>query len=409
MFLINIYIIIAYIPIFLFYLSKKFFCFYAIDCIILTCLYYVFKRKKKMRQKDIAKILNISTSTVSRVLNNVPKAASDELTNKIWALAHETNYKFNQNARSLRIQSESIKSDNNKISCLYARSSTYSISFFNSLLRGFETEALKHNYSFLSKESLLNMKKDEFIEYLELTKNYPLLILGKVPQSFLHLMPNIKKPVIQAGINVNCKYFDRVLSNGYNAARQVMQYLFFCGHQYIAYFGETKNEIRYYGFRSSIDNLHLPFEENISIYKCELSVKGGYLACERFLKLRSKDFFCSRISAIFCANDETAIGAYKKLQESNVKIPKDISIMSIDDIDESGNLSPMLTTMRIPKANLGKIAALTLLSRIKGYHKSPLKIELPCNIVVRSSVQDLKNRSIAEKEQFKKLLENMTD
>lgn len=362
-----------------------------------------------MRQKDIAKLLNISSSTVSRVLNNVPKAASNELTEKIWDLVHQTNYQFNENARFLRKNNSTPNISAKKISCLYARSTSSSTSFFNALSRGFEVEALKHGFSFESRGFLNDMSKDEFIKYLEDSKDYPLLILGRVPESFLYLMPRIKKPVIQAGINANCKYFDRVVSSGYSTANQVVQYLFFCGHQYIAYFGETKNELRYYGYHSALNLLNLPFEENNSVFECELSQKGGYRACERFLELRSSNFFCSRITAIFCANDETAIGVYKKLQESRIKIPESISIISIDDIEEIENLTPMLTTMKIPKIKLGEIAAKTLLSRIYGHHKIPLKIELQFQIVIRSSVKYLKNRSIAEIEQFKKSLENMTD
>lgn len=359
-----------------------------------------------MRQKDIAKQLNISSSTVSRVLNNIPKAASEELTKEIWRIAHESNYQFNEIARSLKTQTNptSSKATNKKIACFYARD-PFTSSFFASLERGFEHEALRHGYSYLRKQSLLDITMSDFKLLLRDYANYPFLILGRVPQSLLGIARKIKNPIVQAGINANCNNFDRVISNGFSAASMIVQFLNFFGHRNIVYFGEVRDELRFYGYHSAILSLDLPFQVKLSVFECIMSKRGGYEACSRFLEFRKNNYFVKKTSAIFCANDETAIGVYAKLEEENLSIPEDLSIISIDNIDEIDTLNPLLTTMKIPTTEIGKVAALTLISRIEGFHHIPMKIELPSQLIIRKSVKDYNNNSSSEIKKFKNLFE----
>lgn len=93
----------------------------------------------------------------------------------------------------------------------------------------------------------------------------------------------------------------------------------------------------------------------------------------------------SDITAIFCANDNTAIGAIKALRERGYRIPEDISIIGVDDIETAQYLSPMLTTVHIPTEEMGRTAAKILIDRISGGHKLPMKIVLPFYIAKRDT------------------------
>ena len=91
------------------------------------------------------------------------------------------------------------------------------------------------------------------------------------------------------------------------------------------------------------------------------------------------------ISAVFCCNDITAIGAMKAIQEKGLRIPNDISVISIDDIDMAQYLTPMLTTVHVPVEELGAITAKILIDRIEGGHHLPMRISLPFYIAHRES------------------------
>lgn len=91
------------------------------------------------------------------------------------------------------------------------------------------------------------------------------------------------------------------------------------------------------------------------------------------------------ITALFCANDMTAIGAMRALKEDGYRIPDDISIIGIDDIPTSQYMSPALTTVHIPIEELGNMTVKLLIDRIEGKHNLPLKVFLPFSIVERET------------------------
>lgn len=93
----------------------------------------------------------------------------------------------------------------------------------------------------------------------------------------------------------------------------------------------------------------------------------------------------SDFSAVFCANDLTAIGAIKAFHEAKLHVPRDVSVISVDDIDLSQYMNPMLTTVHIPIEELGRQTARLLIDRISGGHSLPMKVELPFYIAKRDS------------------------
>ncbi len=93
----------------------------------------------------------------------------------------------------------------------------------------------------------------------------------------------------------------------------------------------------------------------------------------------------AKVTAIFCSNDITAIGAMHAFQESGFHIPGDISVISIDDIDTAQYLTPMLSTIHIPTQEMGQMAAKILIDRIEGGHRLPIKMNLPFYLASRES------------------------
>ena len=101
------------------------------------------------------------------------------------------------------------------------------------------------------------------------------------------------------------------------------------------------------------------------------SSEAGYQGAKRILE-RSSD-----VTALFCMNDITAIGAIRAIHECGYRIPDDISIISMDDIEIAQYVSPMLTTMHIPIEEMGKMTAKILIDRIRNGHTLPQNIDFP--------------------------------
>ena len=98
-----------------------------------------------------------------------------------------------------------------------------------------------------------------------------------------------------------------------------------------------------------------------------------------------------KITAVFCGNDITAIGALRAIKDRGFKIPRDISVISIDDIDIVQYLSPMLTSVHIPVEEMGKMAAQFMLNELE-IKKTQYSIYLEPKIVERQSVRKIETR-----------------
>ena len=90
-------------------------------------------------------------------------------------------------------------------------------------------------------------------------------------------------------------------------------------------------------------------------------------------------------SALFCANDEIAMGAYAAAAERQLSIPGDLAVTGWDDIPVARFLAPALTTVRQPLAEIGALAARLVLERVGGSRKKPVLTVLPTEMLIRSS------------------------
>ena len=94
-------------------------------------------------------------------------------------------------------------------------------------------------------------------------------------------------------------------------------------------------------------------------------------------------------TALFVASDHMAIAAISAIHSMNLKVPDDISVIGISDIEASKYLNPPLTTVGIPQRDIGEIAAHTLIQRIEGDKTFPKQIYVPTKLIVRNSVKKI--------------------
>lgn len=327
-----------------------------------------------MSLKEIAKRAGVSVSTVSRVLNQSSyKCASPETKDKIWAIARELNYLPDQNARNLKL-GETKNTERPMISIISARFESLNTDpFFQELFRSIEEEALLQDCIISGIYSAQDLLKDSS----SISKKDGIILLGRCPNELLTKLTAQYKFIISVGRNTTNYAVDEVICDGLVAAAEAIEYLISIGHKKIAYVGDCSYEIRYLGYCQCLMNHQLPLDYNYVI-PTNQTLEEGYMAMQKILEMKY------RPEAIFCANDITAIGLLRAYHDSGIKnyIP---SIISIDNIKQAQETTPLLSTVDIPKSDMGRLAVTILLHRMKGRHLEHIKISLPCKLILRES------------------------
>lgn len=333
-----------------------------------------------MTLKEIAQEAGVSISTVSRVINNTnAKVARPEVRERIWEIVRRTGYTPNSAAQNLKRGQAVSKTNTHSLACLFARTpNAPDDPFFSSLAKSVEIEAYKQDYILKLSFTPLDITKPETYRLIMDHDVNGIVILGRCDKATLKLLKQHFHYVVYTGLNGIDANYDQILCDGYGAAFCALEYLIELGHKHIGYVGETISENRYQAYRAFIEQYQLPFDSSY-VATVPFSSNGGYKGAQKLLEQQPK------LTAIFCGNDITAIGALRSIKDRKAKIPKDISVISIDDIDMAQYLSPMLTTVHIPVEEMGKMAAKTLIDRINGGHTLPMRIQLPYYLAKRES------------------------
>lgn len=355
-----------------------------------------------MSLKKIAELAGTSVSTVSRVLNSPEHKCNEKgLEKQIWKIAEELHYIPNSAARELRKGSEQ-KEEPFTVDILLTRfDSMDSDSFFLELFHHTEEElmgngcnlgevlsipdimSLKGDTSdinqvpFRSKMNLLQETRVNASAFIDQKNNTGLIIFGKCPSELVDILR--KRYAYMVGIDRNpTDYaYDEVICNGAVAASIAVEYLISLGHNNIAYIGDCNYESRYTGYYQALFNHKIPLRYN-NVHQTGQTAQEGFRVMEEIMKEDVKP------TAIFCANDSTALGVLKALKQNRKQgyLP---SVISIDNIAESRKTTPLLTTIHIPKKEMVHLAVALLLDRKKGCHEEFLRVELPCRLIERES------------------------
>ena len=174
---------------------------------------------------------------------------------------------------------------------------------------------------------------------------------------------------------------DVVCTENRESARALAAHVIEHGHRQIAFIGDPGSSPdaaeRWDGFRAAHRDhgLAVPIRPVVSPFR---EVEGRSAALRAMATP-------SRPTALFCANDEIAMGAYAAAAELGLTIPSDVAVTGWDDIAVARFLAPRLTTVRQPLVEIGRRATHLLLERIAAKRQRPVSIVLPTEIIIRSS------------------------
>lgn len=347
-----------------------------------------------MSIKTIAEQAGVSPATVSRVLNNPEyRCATPGLRERIWNIAMEQNYVPNEAARNLKMGAAAQTEQTYYINILLTRMDAEQTDpFFAELLRVVESE-IHRNMCILSKVWYLsafsnptrdkNVNLDQMIQdmYAETEgKNDGLIIIGKCDEAALKKLNALYKSVVCVNRNSTNYEVDEVLCDGKKIAAMAVEHLISLGHKKIGYVGECYKEARYKGYLATLQKYAIEQNPNY-IMETRQTETEGFAIMKKLLQ--SKD----APTGIYCANDITAIGMIKCLNKFKNRYYAP-SIISSDDIEQAQCTNPMLTTVRLPKDEMGKFALYLLLDRMKGGHQSVVRTELEGKLMVRNSCNE---------------------
>lgn len=304
--------------------------------------------------KDIAEYLNISVSTVSRVINNKNRVDGETREMVLKAL-EKFQYSPNEIARSLK--SKTTKA----IGLIVPDISNY---FFSMVLKGVEAEVRKHGYYLILCNSDEDKEREkEYVKFL-LQKQISGLIIAieGFEASFFVQYKKLGIPVVFIDnlpkIDEN---YDYVAIDNKKAGYELVNHLIEAGHSKIAIITGLLNEStaseRYKGWEKALLEHDIPIKKKwigIGDFKQE----SGYHIMQDFLKQEEI------VTAVFAANNLLAYGAMHAIKEAGLKVPDDISVVCFDAIDFTGLLKPQITSVIQPAEEIGRIAGEIIIRKI---------------------------------------------
>ena len=334
--------------------------------------------------KDIASQAGVSISTVSRVLNQGPD------------LVHptETQRKIIECARSLGYVSQkintyqSIERPSYHIACIFASdhesiASPFFSELHDGLVDGVKQLAGRYDLSFVT----LNLTVPGVATDLSSPPLDGAILLGRITKETIAILKKQVPHIVYAGLN-QIEGIDNVVSDIRFGIKAVTDRLVALGHRRIAYIGPTDqdgtlvNEYRYQTYAETLASHGIPLDKRL-VADSYLEASDGYRATMQLFETGANP------TAIICGNDNLAIGVTRALAKRGLSVPEDISLFGYDNIPDSAYLSPSLSTVDVPKREIGRYALRLLLDAIENHRDWPITVTLPFKLIERESTKEV--------------------
>jgi LacI family transcriptional regulator len=339
------------------------------------------KRKKKSPTSskaasiyDVAKEARVSVFTVSAVVNQKSHVGK-KLRDRVEAAIRKLNYRPNLLARSL------------------AKQKTHTIGmivpdianpFFPMVVRGAEDAAQKRGYNLLLCNSDDTQQKEESALELLLSKRVDGILLTKavcdLSPPVRQMMQEMKIPVVLVMRTSPKISKDAVITDDYRGAYEAVCHLSRAGRKRIGLIGGPRKvsngKARWEGFQDALKANGLSYDPALVI-EGDYRVESGYRAGNLLLSHRP--------DGVYVANFLMTVGLLKAAEEMGLRCPEDFGLVSFDDYPWLGIFHPKLTTVELPKYELGQEAVELLLDRIAGKDGPGVLKKLQPELRVRES------------------------
>jgi DNA-binding LacI/PurR family transcriptional regulator len=321
--------------------------------------------------KDVARRAGVSIATVSHVLNGT-RGTRPQTRQRVLAAIHDLGYSQNLAARNLAMGRSTL---------LGLIISDIRNPFFPDVTASFQDQALIHNMEAL----VMNTNYDA-----QRTLNSVKRLIGLQVPAIAILTSQIDPDVIDmltesgvAAVYLDLGRVDKLISNillDYeHGIAEALEHLTNLGHRHIAYVGGPPHlhsaQQRKKAFLERASQMGIDSSRTVD---ADFTVKGGYFATSKLLNGRSP-------TAIVCGNDLTAIGVLHRAYDGGLRVPQELSVVGFDDILLAEYTQPALTTVAVPRAEIGKAAFQALWDMIGNPAAGGREYRLGTRLVTRES------------------------
>ncbi|KLE17190.1 LacI family DNA-binding transcriptional regulator [Clostridium sp. C8] len=321
--------------------------------------------------KDVAKLANVSISTVSYALNNTGNV-SDETKKKILDAAKKLDYRPSGIARSLKTKKTEI---------IGIFLNNFNGPIYGEIIRGVRDIAKSNGYEVVVAECMAS-KNTVTRLFGQKIVDGAIVLSADISDKIIKEYASKSFPIVTLDRELKGDFISSVLIDNKNAAYNAIKFIAEQGYKDILLINGPKgtydSEKRYEGYQEGIKQYNLNLKDD---WDCigNFEEESGYRILKRVIE-------SGNLPEVVCAaNDEMAIGAIKALKEHNIKIPEDVAVIGFDDIPLCEYITPKLTTIRRPAYDLGVLATHTLFNNLKGNYDGRSKM-LSTEFIIRETL-----------------------
>ncbi len=334
----------------------------------------------KVTIKDIAKLCNVSVTTVSRVINDKTNNIGANTVVRVKEAISRTGYKPNSIARSM------VTGKSHIIGLVVPDVSN---PFFSELSKGIEDYMNDLEYGVLLCNTDSSFEKEE--RYIDLLRckvvdgiifttqnNY------ESPKYFIDMLQKRYPTVLIERYIEGAEGVPGVYVDNLGGAEKICNFIVEKGHKVIACITGSMNTtntiLRLQGYKNALAMACIGIDENL-IIEGNYHYDSGYECMNELLRRHGR-----KLDAVFVCNDLMAYGAYKALQEAGINVPDDMSIAGFDNTTFLDVFEPRITTVHLPVHKIGVKAAEMLMAIINNEKLECIKYDFKLGIVDKGSV-----------------------
>lgn len=325
--------------------------------------------------KDVAKLAQVSPSTVSRILNEDPTLSTSlETKKKVINAAKELKYNKSKKMSKAIFTLGIIQ--------WFSEQQEAKDNYYLKVRRGIEDFCVKNCINVVRTFK----SNPNYLEQIEEADG--IICIGKFSNEEVEKFMSITKNIVFLDMSFH-DYKATTFSLDFEmAVNEALTYLIELGHKEIAFLGgreflgEENDNVVYEDYRKKA---FIKFCEKNEIdydkYLIEgrYSMESGYQMMNEILEKKQLP------TAVFAASDQIAFGAMKAIREHDLNIPEDISLIGFDDLEMTRYTAPALTTLHAPAYEMGQYGVNSLFAASNLAIKTTIKVKLPCHLVVRDS------------------------
>jgi LacI family transcriptional regulator len=327
--------------------------------------------------EDVARLANVSISTVSRVINR-RKLVNEETCKRVEAAIRQLRYRPNVFARGLMLRKSGIVGL--VLPDLHGE-------FYSEIIRGANLRAREMERNLLLSSALPGDDAETWLSAIgerALLDGLAVMVSDTMAAGIGPTLAELNLPIVVLDDEIDGVQHDSVIIDQRQGALAVMKHVVEeCGANRVFFVGGLETNIdtqaRYKAYRDVLQQAGLKHSKE-DVYHLDYTYESAYrLAIE---KVRD---WAGPKHCVFAANDEMAAGIIAGANAKNVAVPGELAVVGFDDTRLAQMIRPLLTTVRVPMSQMGATAVELLCQRIADPDRAPEKVSLNAELVVRES------------------------